>query len=1079
MASLYPPYIFGIHDRGGEHLMLQKNKPGWVLVTEAIGADPNNHSGSNYTDLVHKGLKVIVRLNNGYCPAGTIPRSAEYGAFARRCGNFVQASPGCRIWIIGNEPNLAVERPGGPGGEVITPEMYADCFLKCRTEIRRRPGHEADQVVVAAVGPWNVETRYPGNPKGDWIRYFADLLRLLDQAVDGIALHTFTHGTNPNLVFSDATMGAPFERYHYHFRAYRDFMDAIPEKLRNRPVYITETDPIEPWRNENTGWVRNVYQEIHRWNQDPEHQPIQAVILYRWIIGNPHSSQEIGWAIENKPGVQEDLKAAMANEYRVVPPWTKPAYRVAWLKVTVPTRMEVQSTVECSVKMRNDGRITWAHQGSEAVRLSYRWLDAKGKELGGERIPLPESVSDGETITLANVNVKTPPTPGYFTLELDLIKGASMWFASRGSPVWKTQVQVGARYRATWLNVAAPAVGAVGKRTTFPVRVRNDGAFTWPSGGDKPVYLTYRWLDAERKIVVADGLRTPLGRDVPPLGEVSLNAQLQFPPEAGSYLLQLDMVHEFVTWFQWKGSPVHETQVQVQAGAPEYAVEWVSYQGPQRLQVGERGTASLEVKNVGTRSWPWSGDESIRLGYRWLDAQGQEVEVSGIRPTLLTANIEPGQVAVFRQVEFVTPRTPGGYRLVWDLQQGGAWLSTLGAAVLEQPMQIVPAEYAVEWQVLQSWPDELPPGRLQPTGLRLRNLGTRTWSANGDHPVQLAYTWFTADGKLAEPWDTFRIRLPQDVPPGGAVELQPISFQTPSALGDYVLRWDLVEEGVCWFFRQGGMPLEVRLAISDRARPRVWQAQASHNPGEAGLALDGNPTTSWSSRANQEPGMWFQVDLGEVLTLDRVRVSSPGRGFAAGYRIKLSEDGQDWRLVAEKARNWSNIEEAFAPCRARYLRLEQTGKLSWPAAWMITEVAVSVTEPWAGAAASHSAENAAEAFDGRLQSYWSTLGVKQEPGMWFTLDMGTARPIERVTLEHPKNQWPRGYVVRVSADGQTWQEVGRKNSNGDRVDVRFTSRSARYVRIETTRASNEAPWGIAEIVVWRSAPVWIYGRGSA
>ena len=36
----YPPYIFGLHDPGGEHLMLEAGRPGWVLVTEAIGANP-------------------------------------------------------------------------------------------------------------------------------------------------------------------------------------------------------------------------------------------------------------------------------------------------------------------------------------------------------------------------------------------------------------------------------------------------------------------------------------------------------------------------------------------------------------------------------------------------------------------------------------------------------------------------------------------------------------------------------------------------------------------------------------------------------------------------------------------------------------------------------------------------------------------------------------------------------------------------------------------------------------------------------------------------------------------------------
>ena len=276
MPDFYPPYIFGMHDRGGEHLMVGKNKRGWVLVTEALGADPNNGSGSNYTDLSTQGLGVLVRLNHGYGTAGTIPHSSQYDDFARRCGNFVQASPGCHIWIIGNEMNLANERPGGPSGQAITPQLYASCFRKCRDEIRRRPGHTEDQVIAGAVGPWNTQTKYPGNLQGDWVRYFADILDLLGNEVDGIAVHAYTHGQDPHFVFDNAKMGTPFQDYYWHFRAYRDFLAAIPAALRKRPVYITETNQYVAWQNANTGWVRNAYQEINDWNQDPGNQPIQA-----------------------------------------------------------------------------------------------------------------------------------------------------------------------------------------------------------------------------------------------------------------------------------------------------------------------------------------------------------------------------------------------------------------------------------------------------------------------------------------------------------------------------------------------------------------------------------------------------------------------------------------------------------------------------------------------------------------------------------------------------------------------------------------------------------------------------------
>jgi hypothetical protein len=817
MPSVYPPYIFGMHDRGGEHLMLDKGKPGWVLVTEGIGADPNNHGGSNYTDLTNKGLGVIVRLNNGYGTAGTISHSSQYDNFARRCGNFVAASPGCHIWIIGNEMNLAWERPGGPEGQAITPQLYASCFAKCRNEIRKRPDHEEDQVVVGAVGPWNTQTKYPGNQGGGWVQYFADILNLLGQSLDGISLHTYTHGQAPHLVFSNDTMQPPYQSYHWHFRAYRDFMAVIPQELRDRPVYVTETDQYDAWRNENTGWVRNAYREIDDWNEEATNQPIQALILYRWIIGNPNDPKEVGWAIENKPGVQDDFREAMNHEYRVVLPHTKPDYRVAWLAVDAPGRLDRGAEASFRVRMRNEGRLAWAHTGLKAVRLGYRWIDASGKTTAGQRTDLPQQVDTGATVTVPDMTVQAPDMPGFYTLELDLVKGTDGWFAEQGSPTWRAdEIRVGDRYRVAWLLVAAPSEGAAGETVNVAVRVRNEGSLTWPPDGDNPVALTYKWLDTDRNVVVADGLRSNIGREVPPLDEIALAARVQFPAEAGQYILQFDMVHEFFTWFQWQGSPVHEAEVDVQATAPDYAAQWLDCVVPPRLVTGQPGSAFLEVKNVGSTTWPRTGDGAVRLGYRWFDAQGDEVAVPGAVPRPLTKNVQAGEVATFRDVGFVSPQAPGTYRLVWDLIQADTWLSSRGVATVERAVQITAPQYGVAWQALQPWPQDMQPGEELSVGLRLKNVGTGTWVARGDRPVHLAYHWFTPNGTLAEPWDTFRIQLPRDVPAGDAVDLLDVTFKTPSMLGNYILRWDLVEEGQAWFFRQGGTPLEVPVEISDR-----------------------------------------------------------------------------------------------------------------------------------------------------------------------------------------------------------------------------------------------------------------------
>ena len=112
MANLFESeYLFGLHDPGGERYMIEAGKPGWIVFTEGIGHDPNNRSGADYRPYSSRGLGIITRLNNGYYPEGTIPYSSDYANFAKRCANFVANSPGCKIWIIGNEMNYRIERP--------------------------------------------------------------------------------------------------------------------------------------------------------------------------------------------------------------------------------------------------------------------------------------------------------------------------------------------------------------------------------------------------------------------------------------------------------------------------------------------------------------------------------------------------------------------------------------------------------------------------------------------------------------------------------------------------------------------------------------------------------------------------------------------------------------------------------------------------------------------------------------------------------------------------------------------------------------------------------------------------------
>jgi hypothetical protein len=251
---------------------------------------------------------------------------------------------------------------------------------------------------------------------------------------------------------------------------------------------------------------------------------------------------------------------------------------------------------------------------------------------------------------------------------------------------------------------------------------------------------------------------------------------------------------------------------------------------------------------------------------------------------------------------------------------------------------------------------------------------------------------------------------------------------------------------------------------------------ASHNNIATGTdnvnnAIDGNPATRWSSNANQAPGMWFQIDLGAVKTVSQVKLDNDAspNDTPRGYNLRLSVDGTNWITVDSKPNNTLPVNATFAPTKARYIRIEQTGSSDrwW---WSINEIAINAqVQP--SATASHNnvrsgLDNVGQVFDGDANSRWSSRAV-QSPGMWFEIDLNETKQVSGIKLDNSRSptEYPRGYVIRLSQNRQTWAEVANKATNAAPVDVTFTPQLARYIRIEQTGSSNSAWWSIHEITL--------------
>lgn len=98
-----------------------------------------------------------------------------------------------------------------------------------------------------------------------------------------------------------------------------------------------------------------------------------------------------------------------------------------------------------------------------------------------------------------------------------------------------------------------PRPDAAGDRAAFAITVTNDGSTTWPAG--TPINVGTRWLSADGQPAAPDGPRIAVPLPLAPGAAVTVTLDTPWPDAADAVTLELDVVHEGVTWFAWQGSP--------------------------------------------------------------------------------------------------------------------------------------------------------------------------------------------------------------------------------------------------------------------------------------------------------------------------------------------------------------------------------------------------------------------------------------------------------------------------------------------------------------------------------------------
>lgn len=99
---------------------------------------------------------------------------------------------------------------------------------------------------------------------------------------------------------------------------------------------------------------------------------------------------------------------------------------------------------------------------------------------------------------------------------------------------------------------------------------------------------------------------------------------------------------------------------------------------------------------------------------------------------------------------------------------------------------------------------------------------------------------------------------------------------------------------------------------------QAWRETWRH---PASNAVDGNPTTRWSSSFSD--AQWITIDLGSPAEITKVRLNWEA-AYARAYEIEVSSDASSWTTVQSVTDGDGGIDEFDVSAAGRYVRMRGT-----------------------------------------------------------------------------------------------------------------------------------------------------------
>lgn len=226
---------------------------------------------------------------------------------------------------------------------------------------------------------------------------------------------------------------------------------------------------------------------------------------------------------------------------------------------------------------------------------------------------------------------------------------------------------------------------------------------------------------------------------------------------------------------------------------------FISQSVPGELRTGEVRAVSVTMQNNGTTSWtPGTyklGTENPRDNTLWTGATRVYLNAG--------EEVAPGASRTF-SFNITAPSNPGTYNFQWRMVRDGVdWFGAFSTHVAITVRAPLPLDSQF---VSQSVPSSLTVGQTASVSVTLRNTGTSTWTASGQHRLG------SQNPQDNMTWGLGRVDLVpgEAVGPGGQKTFT-FAITAPPAGGVYNFQWKMLQEGVTWF---GALSSSVAISVS-------------------------------------------------------------------------------------------------------------------------------------------------------------------------------------------------------------------------------------------------------------------------